>query len=378
MRVFINAIFAQIFLNGYVFWRGWKILPPKYACRAPFVTVFAAELIVYVFGFVFMDEMPSEALYPSMVVGTSWTIFLLYMAGFLAAYDFSAYLAKRTKRISSVFKSLKIRRTYYLVSLLTVVLLMVYGGYNFWHPEVRSLNLAVTKASKINRLKIVLVADIHAGNMVNGDILKMYIDKIMEQKPDLILLAGDIIDYDIRPLDEQQMDKQFRRLEAPYGVFASTGNHEYRLDGEAKIRWLKDKAGLTVLRDSVVKVNDAFYIIGREDDKAPVRKSLRELMKGIDKSYPIIVMNHEPRRLQEEANEQVDMAFYGHTHGGQIFPYTVFINLLYEVGHGYKQKGDTHVFVTSGLGLSGPQYRIGSSSEIAVITAYFAGRTAGE
>ncbi|GAB6012568.1 metallophosphoesterase [Viscerimonas tarda] len=373
MRVFINAILVHTFLNAYVFWKIWKIIPPKQAYRILLVVLFAAELSVYLFGFVFVDEISLEILYPVMMTGTSWAILILYMAALLIAYDTVNYLGKWIKAIPRKLNLQRLRnkRIYFSASSLIVILAMTYGSYMFWHPVVNELNITVDKPSEVKELKIVMVADIHAGYLVNRDVLKMYIDKIMEQKPDLILLVGDIIDYDIRPLDMQQMDREFRRLKAPYGVFASTGNHEYRLDGEAKIKWLKDKAGLTVLRDSVVKVNNAFYLVGREDDKAPVRKALGELMKQVDKNYPVIVMNHEPRRLSEESDEQVDMAFYGHTHNGQIFPYNILINLIYEVGHGYKKKDNTQVYVTSGLGLSGPQFRIGTVSEVVVIHAQF-------
>jgi predicted MPP superfamily phosphohydrolase len=372
MRVFINAIFVHIFLNAYVFWKGWKIIPPKLIYRLPFIVLFVAELAVYIFGFIFVDEISIDILYPIMITGSSWTIFILYMSGFLAAYDVLNYLSRRINRLQRLkLSSLQNKRIYYIISVLAVATFMCYGSYRFWHPVVNEVNLSINKTSPVKELKIVMVADIHAGYMVNRDIVEMYIDRIMEQKPDLILLVGDIIDYDIRPLDEQRMDTLFRRLKAPYGVYASTGNHEYRLDGEAKINWLNKKAGLTMLRDSVVKVADAFYIVGREDDKAPARKELKELMRQVDKSYPVIVINHEPKKLQEESDEQVDMAFYGHTHGGQIFPYNLVINLLYEVGHGYKKKDNTHVYVTSGMGLSGPQYRIGTVSEIVVIKARF-------
>lgn len=373
MRVFINAILIHTFLNVYVFWKGWKIIPPKYAYRIPFVAVFVIELVTYLFGFILVDEIPIDMLHPIMVIGTSWMIFILYMTGLLFLYDITNYLGKWIKIISRKInlKSIWTRRIYFVTCLLIVVAAMFCGNYRFWHPVVNEINVSVDKTSSIKNLKIVMAADLHAGYLINRKVLKMYIDKIMEQNPDIILLVGDIIDYDLLPLDSENMKEEFKRLKAPYGVYGSTGNHEYRLDGEAKIKWLEEKADLTMLRDSAIKINDAFYLIGREDDKAPVRKELSKIMENVNRSYPVIVMNHEPRRLSEESNEQVDIALYGHTHNGQIFPYNIIINLLYEVGHGYKKKDNTHVYVTSGLGLSGPQYRIGTISEIVVINTEF-------
>ena len=373
MRVFLNAMLVHTFLNAYVFWKIWKIIPPKYVYKILLLIIFGVELLAYLIGFVYIDEIPVDILYPIMVTGTSWAIFILYMTGFLAGYDFVNFLSKWIKAIPPQLnpKLLRNKRIYTTVTTFIVVIAMIQGSYAFWNPAVTEINIDVNKESEIKELKIVMVADIHAGYLINRDILRMYVDKIMEQDPDIIFLVGDIIDYDIYPLELQRMDEEFQRLKAPYGVFAATGNHEYRLDGEAKIKWLKDKAGMTVLRDSVVKIENSFYVVGRENDKAPVRKGMKELMKEVDKDYPVIVLNHEPRRLSEESNEQVDMAFYGHTHNGQIFPYNLLIGLVYEVGYGYKKKDNTHVYVTSGLGLSGPQFRIGTKSEIVVVHAKF-------
>lgn len=300
-------------------------------------------------------------------------VFIMYMAGLLLLYDFIKLLGRwiRTIRLKLNLGSLSLRRFYFLFSFIVVAGLMFHGSYRFWHPVVTEMDIHVDKKTSIKELKIVMVADVHVGYLINRNILKMYIDKIMEQKPDVILLVGDIIDYDLPPLEYEQMDKEFHRLKAPYGVYAVTGNHEYRLNAEEKIKWLSEKAGLTVLRDTVVKVDDLFYIVGREDDQYKARKTLKELMAGVDKSYPVIVMNHEPHKLAEESDEKVDLAVYGHTHNGQLFPNNILINLMYEVGHGYKKKDDTNVYVTSGIGLSGPQYRIGTISEIVVLNMKF-------
>lgn len=369
MRVFLNAILVHTFLNLYVFWRGWQIIPPKYAYRLPFIVLFVIELIIYLAGFVYIDELPLDILYKTMVIGTSWMVFILYMTMFLVMYDFVRVIRKWIKIIPDKVNlvSLKSRRIYYAISCVIVVLAMIHGSYRFWNPVVTEFDVVVDKKSPVKDLKVAMVADVHIGYLINRDILRMYVDKIMEQKPDVILLVGDIIDYNMNPVEEEQMQEEFLRLKAPYGVYASTGNHEYRLNAEEKIKWLSQSAGLTVLRDSSVLVNNAFYIVGREDDKAPNRKALTDIMKTVDKNLPVIVMNHEPRRLSEEAEAGADLALYGHTHNGQLFPYNILINLIYEVGYGYKKKDNTNIYVTSGLGLSGPQYRIGTLSEIVVI-----------
>lgn len=372
MRVFLNAVLVHTFLNVYVFWRGWQLLSPKWVYRVAFILPFVIELIIYFIGFTYLDEIPTENLYQIMIIGTSWMVFILYMTMFLVMYDVFRLAGRWIKYIRQKLdlRSLKIRRIYYVVSVFIVILAMMYGNYRFWHPVVNEIDIKVDKKSVIKNLRIAMVSDIHVGHLINKDILKMYVDRIMEQKADIILIVGDIIDYDLYPVEETHMEEEFKRLKAPYGVYAVTGNHEYRLYPELKISWLQEKAGLTMLRDSVVKVDNSFYLIGREDDKNRSRKSLTELMSQVDKSYPVIVMNHQPHRLYEEAREGADLAVFGHTHNGQLFPYNIFVNMIYEVGHGYKKKDNTHIYVTSGLGLSGPQYRIGTISEIVVINMH--------
>ncbi|MDD2512259.1 MAG: hypothetical protein PHS71_03290 [Proteiniphilum sp.] len=131
----------------------------------------------------------------------------------------------------------------------------------------------------------------------------------MAQQADLILFVGDIFDSQIETVLRQGMDQELRRLSAPLGVYTCTGNHEYRYDSEQKIKLLND-AG-------------------------------------------------------------IDIALYGHTHHGQVFPGNLITDCMFEVAHGYRRKGNTHVYVTSGLGLVGPQYRIGTVSEMVLLTVHF-------
>lgn len=373
MKVFFNALIIHLVLNFYVFWRGRQILPPKKAYRMPYAFLFIAELIVYLIGFIFNVRLPEEVLRPILLIGTSWMILIGYMTALLLIYDFVRLVGRWIGFIKRWhMERLPVRRWYFIFSFVVVIAAMCYGNYRFFHPVVNKYTIDIDKKVEgIDSLRVVMVADVHVGYLINKPILKMYVDKIMEQKPDIILLVGDIIDYDLPPLINQHMEEEFRRLKAPYGVYVSTGNHEYRLNSEEKIAWLGNETGMKMLRDEAFKVDDKFYIVGREDDLAPNRKNLSDIMKSVDKSAPIIVMNHEPNNLKEEVDAEIDLAVYGHTHNGQLFPYNLLINEYYQVGHGYKKINNSHIYVTSGLGLAGPQYRIGTISEIVVLDLKF-------
>lgn len=374
MKVFLfQALIVHLIFNVYVFVRGWQILPKSKAYRIPYALLFAVELILYLTGLIFNVSLPTIILKPILLIGTSWMIFIGYTTAFLLIYDLIEFLGRWFKSIRKLnLHNTKFKRTYIVISLVIVISSMAYGNYRFWHPVVTEVDLKVDKkVDGLKNLRVVMVADIHAGHLIDKGVLSMYVDKIMEQKPDVILLVGDIIDYDLPPLVEQKMDEEFRRLKAPYGVYVSTGNHEYRLNAEEKIDWLGSQTGMTMLRDTAINVADKFYIVGREDEHSEDRKPLSYIMQNVNKQLPVIVMNHEPQNLAEESTEQVDLALYGHTHNGQIFPNNLIMNLIYEVGHGYKQKDNTHIYVTSGLGLAGPQYRIGTISEIVLLNLEF-------
>lgn len=373
MKVFFNALLVHLIVNVYVFARGWQVLPKTKSIKYPYALLFIVELIIYLIGFFFWKKLPDEILRPIVLIGTSWMVLIGYFAAFLLIYDVIRYVKRYfRKNKTSKLEKIGIKRNYFYITLLMVIAAMCYGNYRFKNPVVTTLDLTVEKKnSPLDSLRIVMAADVHLGTLIDRGMLKKYVDLIMQQKPDMIVFVGDIIDYDLPPLERQYMDEEFHRLKAPYGVYASTGNHEYRLNAEEKIAWLSEKAGLTVLRDSVVRVSDSFYVIGREDDLAPNRKTLPEILSGVTRDLPTIVLNHEPHFLEQESNEHIDLALYGHTHNGQLSPNNFIIDYMYELGHGYKKKADTHVYVTSGLGLAGPQYRIGTISELVVINLKF-------
>lgn len=374
MKVFFyQALIVHILLNIYVFIRIWQVLPKKNAYRIPYALLFIVELIVYLIGLIFSVSLPAAILKPILLIGTSWMVFIGYTTALFLIYDLFKFLGRKFDKIHKLnLQRVSVKRIYIIISLIIIISSMTYGHYRFLHPVVTELDLKVDKkVDGLKSLRVVMVADVHAGHLIDKKVLSMYVDKIMEQKPDVILLVGDIIDYDLPPLIDQKMDEEFRRLKAPYGVYVSTGNHEYRLNGEEKIAWLGSETGMTMLRDTAIKVADKFYIVGREDDHAEKRKPLSDIMQHVDKQLPVIVMNHEPKKLSEESTEQVDLAVYGHTHNGQLFPNNLIMSLIYEVGHGYKKKENTHIYVTSGLGLAGPQYRIATISEIVVLNLKF-------
>lgn len=268
--------------------------------------------------------------------------------------------------------NLAFKRTTFIFSIIASCTILIGGFYKFKHPVINNKDIHINKNVSDNfpdTLKIVMFSDLHLGYINGEKSLKQYVDTIMDQKPDLILIGGDIIDYSLKPVLEGNIGDQLKRLNAPFGVYACLGNHDHYANEKEKIEWLKEESGLTILQDSVVLVDSSFYIVGREELKSP-RKPLKELLINVDPIHPIFVLNHQPNDLEEEVTENIDLALYGHTHDGQIFPFTHILRAWYDLSAGYEKMSNTHIFVSSGLG-GIPQFRIGSESEIIVVNCTF-------
>ncbi|HEX9253704.1 MAG TPA: metallophosphoesterase, partial [Ignavibacteriaceae bacterium] len=192
---------------------------------------------------------------------------------------------------------------------------------------------------------------------------------------DIILLAGDIVDDKAKVLDERRIGESFTKLKSKYGVYSINGNHEFINGVDSCVRYA-EKFGIKFLRDGYELIDSSFYIIGREDSSMPQftgtqRKSLEEIVKNIPANYPKILLDHTPFKLEQAQQNNIDLQLSGHTHHGQIWPANLITKMIYEISWGYKKKGNTHYYVSSGAGTWGPPVRTGSSSEIVNIKVKF-------
>ena len=168
------------------------------------------------------------------------------------------------------------------------------------------------------------------------------------------------------------MGEILRSIETTLGVYAIAGNHEFYAGEEDTFTWMEDQC-ITVLRDSVVMIPGVAYLLGREDQSAPERKTLREIWDnspyaGQPRKLPLIVMDHQPTKTNEAVEFGVDLQLSGHTHAGQIWPVSYIVKKANDLFYGEYVKGKTRFYVTSGLAIWGPPYRIGvARSEYVVI-----------
>ena len=167
---------------------------------------------------------------------------------------------------------------------------------------------------------------------------------------------------------------KFKSIKSRYGTYFSTGNHDYFGGDASKLSELATENNITVLRDESILVNDEFYIIGREDiisESFSIERSpLESIVSNIDKNKLSIVMDHNPENVKDSEENNIDLQVSGHTHGGQIFPGNIITNALFPIDYGLGKFGNTNVVVSSGFGTWGPLIRVGSQSEVVLITLH--------
>lgn len=364
--------------NYYIGLRGWQALFRFIPFLLPRVywTVFWLLSLSYFFSR-FSQKFLPVVLYEGLTrVGAYWLAFMLYFLLIITALDILRLLDQWLRLIPVELKQ-RFNPALGLTVFILVVGIVGYGAWNARHPRINHYDLSIAKqAGPLKQLHVVMVSDIHLGTIVDNGYLTKMVNTVNELKPDLVLFPGDVFDENIEATNKLQTVDNFRRLKAPYGVFAVLGNHEY-IGGNAEeaIKYLGE-AGVKVLRDSSQEVAGSFYLIGRDDRSSErmnkvKRQDLNTLLQGVNRSFPIIVMDHQPLQLDEPVEQGVDLQLSGHTHAGQLYPVRLITQRIFEDDWGYLRKGNFQLIVSSGYGTWGPPIRVGNTPEIVDIMIKF-------
>lgn len=274
---------------------------------------------------------------------------------------------------------------------LLILLLSACGIFHAKYIKTTSYDVIINKTiPERTSMKVVLLADTHFG--YNAGVLhaRELVRKINKQKPDLVCIAGDIFDNEYDAIrNPEKLEQTLRGIKSTYGVYACWGNHDLNeeilagftfkhKDGDLSDikdprmkKFLKD-SNIHILEDESVLINDQFYVIGRKDASLTekiheTRKAPAQLTEKLDRDKPIIMIDHQPKELQELADAGVDLDLCGHTHNGQTFPGNFTIKLMWENPCGLLSKDNMTNITTSGAGVWGPAMRIGTDSEICSI-----------
>ena len=273
-----------------------------------------------------------------------------------------------------------------------VVVVSVYGQVHARDIKVHRYETAASKSGgNIDHLKVVLVGDLHLGYNAGPELMEQMVTKINAEKPDAVFVAGDIFDNQWKAIREPERTEEILAgIKTKYGVYGVMGNHDVEdnlifgfnfssdktLLTDPRYYEFCEKAGIKILSDEVVTIEDSVYIVGRLDreetgNESQTRRSSAELIEDLDKSKTIIDLEHEPADVETLAGEGYDFLMAGHTHAGQYFPITLGMDLIWFNAWGYRPCGGLQTYVTSGVGCFGPYFRTMTDSEIMVIDINF-------
>jgi predicted MPP superfamily phosphohydrolase len=377
--VFLSVAFTIYSLtNAYIFFKGYGVIPPTRPNRLLYTIIFIILAATFIAGKI-LEARHSSVLSDILnIIGGFWMGFMLYAFMFLLLSDIIG-LILRIPGIVNTSNMPDYRRWSFLITLAISAILITGGFINAIIPVVKEYDLEINKsAGEVNSLRIAAVSDIHLGSIIRKRSIRKLSVMLEEMKPDLVLLLGDIVDGELGPVLRDDLLQYFTGPQTKDGLYAITGNHEYIGGAGRTIPYIESK-GIRLLKDEITILPGGIQLIGRLDRDSfrftgKERLSLEELMKDIDHSKPVILLDHQPFHLDESAKNGVDLQLSGHTHNGQLWPVNYITRLIYELSYGYIKKGEAQIIVSTGFGLWGPRIRLGSRSEVLLINIKFTGK----
>ena len=349
----------------YVAWHVWTLMPLTGLWKALIILVgiLCFVLLFLNFGRKF-DQLPLPIAQTAYEVGTSTLFILMYIVIIFLVLDLG-------RLVHLVPKSLLYHNWYASIGIFVLILgVLLYGNLHYYNKVRVSLELKSAKPLPKD-YKVVMASDLHLGYHNPRKELARWVDMINDENPDFILIAGDIIDGSMRPLLEERMAEEFHRLQAP--VYACLGNHEFYAGHPEAKQFYKD-AGIHLLIDNGVVIDSCIMIIGRDDRTNMRRKPIKDLVTSFRTSLAslhnpfTIVLDHQPYNLDRAEAAGVDFQLSGHTHRGQVWPISWITDHIYECSWGSHRRGNTQYYISSGIGIWGGKFRIGTQSEYVVAT----------
>lgn len=258
-----------------------------------------------------------------------------------------------------------------VLAVVVFMTLFIYSLYSAYMPVVRRLSIRIDKPLK-GSLLIAMASDLHLGKLFGNKAIDKLHHLIAAYKADMLLMPGDIMDDNIKAYTAYNMATRLRGLcnSLPHGVYATLGNHDL-YGHEQPISQALRSAGVQLLNDEVVHLEyqgESIWLVGRFDNHKRERISTTELLAQVDTTKPVILLDHRPSDIEEHSTLPIDLQVSGHTHDGQIFPANFIVRAINRLGYGYEAIDRGHFVVSSGYGFWGIPFRLGSRSEVWMIT----------
>ena len=373
MNKFRQFIAAVSFLVGYAainlyvvykiyLWINSRFPPNDIIFLCVFLCLFLLSLVV--------KYLPMGSSFSRIMqkIGSYWMGIAIYLLMFFVAVDMVNLFNKFTGIIPvSILNVIN----FYTgpAAVLMSFILIGYGRYNAKKIKLVSYEVKL-KNAVLNNFKITLISDLHLGSVSNSEKkLERIVNIINKMNPDIVCIPGDIFNEDFSGIrNSGGAIAVLKNIKTAYGVYACLGNHDRGHTLNQMIDFL-EKSNIKLLNDEHVIIDNRLALFGRQDSSTVERKDITNALNSVSTNFPVVIMDHKPGNIVEYSNS-VGLVLSGHTHGGQLFPVTLFKNLMFKVGYGYYQKDENspQLIVTSGISLFGPPIRIGTNNEIVSIT----------
>lgn len=296
----------------------------------------------------------------------NWLLLLWFVLMVSITIMIAAKLLRNIKRYRQHTDLLN--RDLRLIAPMMLVGLFALALYNAYVPVVKHITIQIDKPLA-QPVRIGLAADLHLGRLVGARQLDKLSDIMNANQVDIILLPGDIMDDDTSVYESEKMHTNLQKLRAPLGVYATLGNHDLFGNQEA-ITQAIEQAGIKVLSDDVLHIDNRFWLIGRPDPLDITRNPTVHLIQKANHQEPIFLLDHRPDEIEQHAQLPIDLQVSGHVHNGQIFPANFIVRALNRVSYGHEQINQTHFVVTSGFGFWGVPFRLASQAEVWIIDVH--------
>lgn len=303
---------------------------------------------------------------------------VFYIVGLAAVMDLVRLLLKKRGYRLGAKADLVYRAC--LLPMLVAAVVLGYAYVNMHHVIVASYTVAAQKEIRREGYRIVFVSDLHFGTTMDVEKLRGYCARMEQEKPDLVVLGGDIVDEATLLREAQEAFLALGQIDSTYGTYYVYGNHDkgrYSRNcdfTEAQLAQAIQDAGVHILEDETAILNEELSISGRCDRSDAVtggisRKASRELIGGLPQEGFHIIADHQPRDMEENAAAGYDLMLSGHTHAGQMWPVGLITELFDKktVNYGEKSFGNMRLIVSSGIAGWGYPLRTGKHSEYVVV-----------
>ena len=329
---------------------------------------------------------------PLFKIGAYWLGISLYLILYVAVIDLLRWIY--SKVFKDKYNEFYARTICTLLIIILTAVTSIYGIINAKIVRTTEYDITINKdGGNFKEMTIAMFGDPQFGYNIGEYHLKQAVDIINKNDVDIVCVVGDIFDNQYSAIkNPDKLIDLFNQIKSKYGMYAVLGNHdveepilcgftfndetlENKLASKEMLDFIR-KSGMVLLYDENVIINDSVNLYGRADQERPnlgniTRKESGDLFKDVDTTKPIFVLDHEPREYDELEKAGVDLMMAGHTHDGQLWPTKIATDIIWENPYGLWFKNAFHAITTSGLGLFGPNMRVGTIAEVCIIHVKF-------